>query len=194
MKRVFLFLSVAALTLPATALAKGPSAASMDGPGGGGGITFTGDGESGGTSLGDLTQQAGFFPAAFGQQPDPMLAGRPRGDLGPKYTITYTVPGPSNEVDKLRQDIYPYAESGPATYMEPGQKFFGTEQTRGGWFQGDSLLKETLVSAGLPASAPGVTSGSTSFPADLVVLLGFGLLLAATTAFVVRRRTRPSAA
>lgn len=49
----------------------------MSGPGGGSGISFTGDGDSGGTPLGDLTQQAGFFAATFGQQPDPMLTGRP---------------------------------------------------------------------------------------------------------------------
>jgi hypothetical protein len=32
MKRLFLILSIAALAFPATALAKGPSAASIDGP------------------------------------------------------------------------------------------------------------------------------------------------------------------
>jgi hypothetical protein len=195
MKRVFLILSIAALALPATALAKGPNAASMSGPGDGGGITFTGGGESGGTPLGDLTGQAGFFPASFGQQPDPMLAARPTGDLGPKYTITYTVPGPNNELDKLRQDIYPYAPNGPVTYMKPGQQFFGTEQTWGGWYQADPQLKVILVSAGLPNRPPAAASDTFSFPTSLVSLLAAALLLAAATAAVVlRRRARPAAA
>jgi hypothetical protein len=195
MKRVFLILSIAALALPGNTLAKGPSAASMSGPGDGGGITFTGGGESGGTPLGDLTQLAGFFPASFGQEPDPMLAGRPTGDLGPRYTITYSVPGPNNQLDKLHQDIYPYAPNGPVTYMKPGQKFFGTEQTRGGWYQADPQLKEILVSAGLPARASAASSDTFSFSTGLVSLLAVALLLAAATAAVVlRRRARPAAA
>src|SRR5919109_4322037 len=171
MKRVFFILTIAALALPTTALGKGPSGASIDGPGSGG-ITFNGDGESGGTPLGDLTQHAGFFPATFGQAPDPMLARRPSGDLGPKYTITYTVPGPNNELDKLRQDIYPYAPNGPVTYMEPGQRFFATEETRGGWYQADPQLKEILVAAGLPEKAPAASSSDTSsFSAGLLSVL-----------------------
>lgn len=195
MKRVFVILAIAALSFPATALGKGPSAASIDGPGSGGGITFTGGGESGGTPLGDLTQQSGFFPAVFRQTPDPMLESRPKGDLGPKYTVTYTVPGPNNEVWKLRQDVYPYATPGPVTYMEPGQTVFHTEGTRGGWFQADPALKETLVAAGLPSTASaGASSGSSSFPTTLLVLLAAGLLLAMATAVVVHRRERPAPA
>jgi hypothetical protein len=197
MKRVFLILAITALALPTTALAKGPSGASISGPGdgGGGGITFTGDGESGGTPLGDLTQQAGFFPAAFGQEPDPMLADRPEGDLGPRYTIIYTVPGPNNELDKLRQDLYPDAPNGPVTYMKPGQRFFGTEQTRGGWYQADPQLNETLVSAGLRATPSAAPADDSSFPAGLASVLAAAFLLAtAMVAVVLRRRARLSAA
>lgn len=197
MKRILFVFAIVALALPTAALAKGPSEASIDGPGSGGGINFTGDGESGGTPLGGLTEQAGFFAAAFRQEPNPMLQTRPKGDLGPKYTITYTVPGPNNEVDTLKQDVYPYAKPGPVTYMQPGQKFFGTEQTPGGWYQAPSLLKETLVSAGLPKAAP---SGSTSddsafFTAELLsAMAAAALLLAAATAIFLRRRERPAAA
>ena len=192
MKHVFLTLVVAALCLPATALGKGPSGASIDGPGSGR-ISFAGDGESGGTQLGDLTQQAGFFPAVFAQEPNPMLASRPKGDLGPKYTVTYTVPGPNTEPDTIRQDVYPYAKPSPVTYMAPGQKIFDSE-TRGGWFLADTRLKATLVSAGLPARAPATSSGDSSFPIDVVGLLAAALLLATATTFVVRRRLRPAQA
>ena len=41
----------------------------MEGPGGGGGITFSGDEGSG--PLGNLTQQSGWFAAAFAQEPNP---------------------------------------------------------------------------------------------------------------------------
>ncbi len=190
MKHVLLTLVVAALCLPATALGKGPSSASINGPGGGG-ISFTGDGESGGTQLGNLTQGAGFFPAVFAQEPNPMLASRPEGDLGLKYTITYTVPGANTAPDTIRQDVYPYAKPSPVTYMAPGQKIFDSE-TRGGWFQADTGLKATLVSAGLPEQAPVASSGDSSFPVDIVGLLAAALLLATATTFVVRRRIRPA--
>ncbi len=196
MKHALLALAIAALALPASALGKGPSGASIDGPGSGGGITVSGDGESGGTQLGDLAQQAGFFAAAFGQEPNPLPATRPNGDLGQKYTITYTVPGPNNELDQIRQDVYPYANPAPVTYMEPGQAFFGTERTRGGWFQGDAALKQTLVAAGLPRTAPAsaTASGSRDFPTALITLLTASLLVAMATALLIRRRTRPAAA
>lgn len=193
MRQAFLALAIAALVLPASALGKGPSGASLGGPGTGGGITFPGGGESGGTPLGDLTRQSGFFPAAFGQEPSPMLAARPKGDLGPKYTITYTVPTPSNGIDEIRQDVYPYADPAPVTYLEPGQAIFDM-QTRGGWFQADAALKQTLVDAGLPSSAPASASGSSDFPTALLSLLTAFLLAAMATALLIRRRTRPAAA
>src|SRR5919108_43179 len=193
MKSAFLLLAALALALPTAALAKGPSGASIDGPGSGGGINISGDGESGGSPLGDLTQQAGFFPASFGQEPSPMLSSRPQGDLGPKYTITYTVPGPNNETDTLKQDLYPYAPNGPVTYMKPGQKFFGTEQTRGGWFQAGPELKKTLVSAGLPARATGGSSDGTSVSTNLFSLVAVAPFLIAATAGFLRRPPPPPA-
>jgi hypothetical protein len=196
MKHALLALAIAACVLPASALAKGPAGASIDGPGNGGGITFGGDEASG--PLGALTEQAGFFPAAFGQEPSPMLAGRPKGELGRKYTITYTVPGPYNDVFTIRQDVYPYAEPSPVTYTAPGQPIFDT-RTRGGWFRADPALKQTLVAAGLPNSVPASrsTSGSSSdFPTTYVSVLTVVLLaaLGASAALVIRRRTRPAAA
>ena len=66
--------------------------------------------------------------------------------------------------------------------------------TVGGWFQ-DAGLKDTLVSAGLPATAPsGSAGGSSSFPTSLVGGLLAAFLLAAATTVVVRRRARPATA
>jgi hypothetical protein len=191
MRRLILLLALATLVVPATALGKGPSAATMEGPGGGGGITFSGDEGSG--PLGNLTQQSGWFAAVFGQEPNPMLATRPKGDLGPRYTVTYTVPTDMNRTVTIRQDIYPYASPGPVTYLAPGQPIFDL-QTRGGWFQAGPDLKETLVAAGLPESPVDVSSDDTSFPTTTVSLLAFALLLVGATALLLRRRARPAAA
>lgn len=192
MKQLLLALAIVALALPGGALGKGPSAATMDGPGGGN-ITFGGDGEAMGTQLGNLTQQSGFMSAVFRQVPDPMLDTRPKVALGPKYTMTWTVPGPDNDVFTIRQDVYPYADSSPVTYLAPGQKIFEME-TRGGWFQAGPELKETLVSAGLPVTASAGGSGDGSFPTGLVSLLAATVVLAAATAVVLRRRARPATA
>ncbi len=188
MKRLLVALSIATLALPASALGKGPSKAAVDIPGGPP-IRFTGYGESSGTSLGDLTQQAGFFEAAFGQEPSPMLASRPGGDLGPRYTITYTVPAGSGVADRIRQSLYPYAATGPVTYMQPGQKLFG-EETPGGCFQADRQLKQLLVAAGLPARAHEAKAPShgRSFPFELAAPVALGLALALTTVLVIGRR------
>jgi hypothetical protein len=102
--------SLAALVLAAPALAKGPSEAKVSGPGlQGGGIHLKSDGggdPSSCTPLGDLTEFSGFFPALFGQMPDPMRTKRPTSKLGPKYTIEYTVPGPNGDAATIRQDLF----------------------------------------------------------------------------------------
>jgi hypothetical protein len=193
MKHVLVALAITALALPASAFGKGPSAATVDGSGAGGGITFgSNGGPPDGGPLGTLAQQAGLYPAVFAQQPDPMLDRRPKGDLGPRYTITWTVPGPNNETWKLRQDVYPYASPAPVTYMEPGQKVYASE-TRGGWFQATSELKRTLVDAGLPSTASD-SGGSSEFPTALVSVFAAALLVVAATAVLIRRRTRPATA
>jgi len=81
-----------ALLFPAVAAAKGPSQASVSGPGLGKTVRLSGGGEQMGTPLGDLTMEAGLFPAAFGQIPDPMLKGRPSGELGPSTRSTTSFP------------------------------------------------------------------------------------------------------
>ena len=79
--------------LAPAALAKGPSRATITGPGLGESPLHQRERRKQGTALGYLTEYTGFFPAVFGQIPDPMLHGRPSGTLGPKYTIHYVVPG-----------------------------------------------------------------------------------------------------
>ena len=109
------------------------------------------------------------------------------------FTVTYTVPGPDNDTFTITQNVYPYASSGPVTYLAPGQPIFDMT-TRGGWFQAGPDLKATLVAAGLPESAARSSSDGTSFPTTTVSLLAFALLLVGATALLLRRRTRPAAA
>jgi hypothetical protein len=199
MKRLLLLATVVAgFMIAATANAKGPVAATIDGPGAGGGISLGGNGEPGsGAPLGNLSDQAGLFAAAFGQTPDPMLAERPKGNLGPRYTINYRLPGPGGEESTIRQDAYPYAQGGPVTYTEPGQRFFGTRSTVGGWYRASPGLKTTLVRAGLPESAPsadGTGGDGTSF-VDFWPAIGIAFILGLTALISVlaRRRPRPAA-
>jgi hypothetical protein len=179
MKR-FAFVLLAAAVLAPAALAKGPSAASVTGPGLDHAVAVKGTEASG--LLGELTQYAGFFPAAFGQQPSPLLAQRPK-QLGPRYTIHYVVPG--GAIFHLTQDVYPYARGGAVTYMKPGQPIFGMD-SRGGWYRGGADLKRALVRAGLPRTAPRTGGGS-------ALLLGIGIpgvvLLTVTAVLVAMRRS-----
>jgi hypothetical protein len=183
MFRLSIVCVLAALALPPAALAKGPSEGTISGPRFSKTVKVLDDG-SGGTPGGDLTQASGFFPAAFGQSPDPMLHRKPTG-LGPRYTIVWTVPG--NGSHRLRQVLYPYAKGGAVTYMKPGQPIFEMT-THGGWYR-DAALKRTLVSVGLPPHAPSA-SGGTNW--TLIWSLAAGALVAATIVLLLRQRGQRS--
>jgi hypothetical protein len=179
--------ALAALALPAAASAKGPTEGSISGPGFSKVVKVLYDG--GGGSAGDyLTQESGFFPAAFGQSPDPMLHHKPAGSLGPRYAIAWKAPGGGGAMFRIRQDLYPYARGGAVTFTRPGQPIFDMS-TRGGWYRNPDL-KRTLVSLGLPASAPSDGSG---LDHRLVFgLVAAGLLGAAALLFALLQRGQRS--
>jgi hypothetical protein len=182
----------AALALPATADAKGPSVARITGPGLTTPLTINGNGEGGNsTNLGLLVDASGFFPQAFGQSPNPLLREQPAvPQLGARYTVTYTVPGPTTST--LRQELYPYATGGPISYMEPGQAIWDMK-THGGWYRASSELPGMLVDAGLPKTPPAtLRNRSTSHvrEARIAVGAGAGLAVAAGVLFVLHRRRR----
>jgi len=136
---------IVVLALPATALGKGPSRASIAGPG----LTTIriSGAEGSATPFWSLVRAAGWFEAVWGPSHLPKTPSQ--GDLGPRYTITWTVPSSS----RLHQDVYPYAEHYPITYMPSGQKIWGTP-VRGGWFVGGVKLSKALARVGVPAEAP----------------------------------------
>ena len=194
MKRLLFVLTVAALALPATALAKGPSEARITGPGLAKAIVITGT-ETDGSPIMNLAEATGFFPAAFGQTPDPMTYARPQGDLGPRYSLEYVVPGGNDVTFKIQQDLYPYAKNGGWSHMPTGQPIFDMT-THGGWFT-DPRLKGILVAHGLPRSTPSSTSSASSnagffstgkIGALLLVLFGIGAV-----AVFTRRHLRGTA-
>ena len=175
-----------ALLIPATASAKGPSDATITGPGLKAPMKFSGGGESGdSTKLGQLVTWGGFFPQTFGQSPSPLLAARPRTALGPRYDVTYIVPGPST--DTLRQVLYPYAVTGPITYMAAGQKFW-SQTTVGGWYRGNPELKSTLIEAGLPKKAPATHHRVANARKAIAVGAGAGIAAAGGALLLLRRR------
>ena len=190
--------ALAAALLPTAALAKGASEATIVGPGLSGPIELGGSGEPGsGGQLADIAQSAGFFAAVFAQTPDPMLDERPAGSLGPKYTVTYVMPGPDNQQSELVQDIYPYAEPDPVSYTEPGQRFWTTEQTRGGWYVASwEPLREQLVAAGLPATPPALGGGDgDGFPWVVIgVIAAVAGLIGAAVFAALHGRRRPDTA
>jgi hypothetical protein len=167
--------SVAALTVVATAAAKGPSEATITGPG----IRTLnfGGGETEGSAVMDLATYAGFFAGAYGANGFGTLRPRPAGALGPRYTIRYVVPAGELARDSILQAVYPYAARGAVTFMPAGQKIFDM-QTVGGWYRGGAALKRVLVAHGLPSKAPPTPSRG---PAAMWIVMGIVLAAAAAT-------------
>ena len=197
MKRLVLLITAFALVPASSASAKGPDQAIVTGPGledQDGRIVFASGGgdPSGGTPFMAFVESGGFFQQTFGQTPDPTTPTRPKGDLGPRYEAVYRVPGPSGGTAMLHQSVYPFAAIGSVTYMAPGQSFFDGQKTHGGWFAGSPALKATLVSAGLPESAPTGSGRRSRFEVstDAWPIAVVGLLALGALALVLRRRPR----
>jgi hypothetical protein len=154
MRRYVIAAALVALMLPAVVAAKGPVSASISGPELDTPLAIRGDGETPGSALGTLATASGFFAQMFGQSPDPTLTSRPRGTLGPRYTVVYVVPGPNGIRSRVVQSVYPYAKPVVLTYMKPGQAYWDGRRAHGGWYRATPSLKRMLVRAGLPTAAP----------------------------------------
>jgi hypothetical protein len=193
---------LAVLLAPATAHAKGPNAATIDGAGLTAPIPVDhGGGERG---LSTLIDQTGFFSATFREQPDPMLDAAPTQDLGPMLVVSWNVPSGQTTADTIRQEVYPYAAGGPVVYTAPGQSFLQSERTRGGWYRAPAALTATLTQLGVPAraelegavrsAAPATRvvsdGGSTSLLPVVLVIVAAAMI--ASVAIVTRRRAVPA--
>jgi hypothetical protein len=123
MKRLTVLLACAVLAFATAAQAKGPSGATIEGPGLDEPIRLSGDSESNNATASPFyrfVQEVGFFPAVFCcQQPNPMLSTRPKGALGPKYRIVYVVPGPENKSYRVMRTCIPTQAEGRSSTRCP---------------------------------------------------------------------------
>jgi hypothetical protein len=218
------------VALATPALAKGTTQASITGPGlarpvvvsiaaGSEALPEQGD------ALSSLADQTGLFTVLFGpssggvsvpDQPSRLRTAPAAATLGPKYTVTYTVPGiapaPGQARDQIRQDLYPRAAGGPVIYTLPGQRGFGPPLQATGWFRGSPQLTATLTRLGLPAGAslPSAPSSAASVPAApslaaapkphdttapawlIATIASTAAIVIAGTALWLRRRPRPA--
>jgi hypothetical protein len=196
--RVIVAGALLALVLAPAAAAKGPSEATISGPGLARPLLLGGpSGWAEGSPMAELVSRAGFFQAAWGDDRGRILTKRPTTDLGPRYQVVYVVPGPSGTNDRIRQDLYPFAKGGALTYTPRGQRFFDTQQTVGGWFRVVPPLTPTLVAAGLPRPTPPAAPTAARegdsrrlWPIPIAALFA----LAALGTVVVLRRTRTAPA
>jgi hypothetical protein len=189
MKRWVGCVAALAAVVAAPAAAKGPTAATITGPGLHGPIQLHGDPESAPDSrFGRLLQGGGFFQQVFRQVPDATLRVQPKVRLGPRYEVVYLLPTPAGK-SRIRQQLYPYAEGGPLTYVHPHQVFYGSMDTRGGWIQTPQALLPTLVTLGFPSRAPSVRESSLGAGAWAGIAAGIALAAGAATALVRRSRS-----
>lgn len=194
MKKIIVAVALVALAAAPTASAKGPTHAELTGPGLRTPILFNGYGEGGGNAFSRFVDGVGWFPAMFGQQPSPMLRGRPSGPLGSAYTVRYRVPTGDARAVRIVQTLYPYATGGAVVYTKPAQPLFGMASP-GGWFRAAPFVKPMLVKRGLPATAAAATPGSSG---TYWLLWGGIAVLGALTVLALgsrlRRRPAPSPA
>jgi len=183
-----------------TAHAKGPS-----------GAEITGEGIATPIAVGaefvhtNLVEETGLYAAVFGQEPSAMLAVAPSGELGPRFTIAWSLPwsdGGPTTVDRIDQDLYPYADGGPVVYTAPGQAFYGSERTRGGWFRAPATLVARLQTLGVPervaialpapraTTAPRAEGTANAGLPLLPIGASLGLVFVATASVLILRRRR----
>jgi hypothetical protein len=163
----------AAVTLATPAFAKGPSQASITGPGLVRAVVVSGNGEPGEQGrLASLAEQTGLFTVMFGAgagisgaAPARLHSPPPQAALGPRYTLVYTVPGvtprPGQPFGRVRQDLYPGAAGGPLIYTPPGQQGFGGPLPVTGWLPGTPAAEPHAGPAWRPAA-----TGRTGSAAD----------------------------
>ncbi len=192
--RSFVLLGAAFGLLVAAAMpaaAKGPTAASIEGPGGGSAF-FSGPGEGPGTPLGDLVERSGFFPAVWSQTPDPMLSDTPAdAELGPRWTVTWEMPSEDGVVH-IVQELYPLATPQPLGYVAPGQDLGAAGMTTpGGWYLATAALGAAMTQLGLdlderaPTQIPAAVPWTLGGVAALAVLILLGRTVARRPAAVV---------
>lgn len=167
--------------LAGPAAAKGPFEVTIAGPGLDEPIVVDASGDaSANSTLHWLMDATGLWAALAptGQ----VAATVPAGDLGPAYTVTWRMAGPSDD-DRLVQTLHPFADAGPVTHTASDQHGLGSV-TRETWKDGGRGLRDALTRIGFPETPP---ASAPRWPLPVVVAV---VVLAAAVAVPhVRRRT-----
>jgi hypothetical protein len=189
---------LAPLALAAPAQAKGPVSAVISGPGiDTTRLTFDSDE----TKLAALLDIA--YPWIDGR--GVWRAGRPAGELGPMYSVTYRMP-PEMRLTRdevVRQTIYPFADGGAVVYTARGQTMFGNPLQHG-WKTASGQLTAVMRDLGAvdpnaatnaasvtPAAATStreVDDSGAAWPWFAVVAVGIGVLVGVGALWRTRQR------
>jgi hypothetical protein len=136
--------AVVTLAAGAPATAKGPSSATVSGPGiGTTSIVWNRPDQH---SLGTLTETTFLWDASGmtdARQAADWVPQPPPGELGPKYTVVYHF----GRDDAVRQDVYPFADPDPVVYTAPGQHMYDTS-IQSGWRITSASLTAVLEGLG----------------------------------------------
>ena len=176
-----------AMLVMGSAGAKGPTEATLEGPG----IDETTLGMRGGgewgTELASIVETA-FFPGVFGPPGVLEIEGEPRGPLRPRYTLTYRVPM-RDRVDRVVQYVYPFADGGGYTFTPKGQPVLGDE-TEGGWIRAPQELKRVLDDLGVSPPTVSNTTERDRTMSLLAMALAPAAALAIGAGWLIRARRR----
>ena len=159
MRRLILFVTAGALVafaVIAPAAAKGPSTASLTGPGSRPCTTDQGRRRGGARHAARIARPARrVLPADVPRGPGLDHSDATCSAISACATAWCIACQGPNGISTVVQDVYPYAKT-PVTYMRPNQHFWGGHRTHGGWFVAGPGLKATLVGPGCPSRHRGV--------------------------------------
>jgi hypothetical protein len=145
----FTVVLVLALMLSGTwALAKGADRVAISGPGLARPIDVTPADEQTMATFSLLQIYSAIDTVLIPELPGDLAAAPPAGDLGPKYRLTWHLPSGGPTDNTVVQDLYPYATGAPLLYTPPQANVVRT-----GWHVSADLLRDMLISLGLPPSA-----------------------------------------
>jgi hypothetical protein len=146
--------AAAVVWVPTTASAKGARDAILRGPG----VEANGTVKLDPDQAMALSIATNVYSALENEGPNRaalILAGKPKGDLGPRYVVTFNLFADGDGTKSVRQRLYPFAEGGPVSYLPAGQAWCEPcGRTKAGWFAMKSGVFDVLRDVGVrtPAS------------------------------------------
>jgi hypothetical protein len=178
--------TVLVVVLAVPAAAKGPTGATITGPGIDDPIVIEGFGERGaGGNFSALVEAAGFWVLIGGVEalgPGEVLDGPPSGDLGPMYLVAWHLGD-----DTAEAEVYLEASGGPVVHVVPDNIVEFGISAPGGWFAASSSLPDLLARYGVPVQedVKAAFLTTTVAPAPAADILGSGTVPIAAAAGLV---------